>query len=59
MLENGDQENLGITGYPAEMSIYRSPHTGDRNTPRGLRGVGIPPTKTGRYKQNSPHVERH
>ena len=24
MLENGDQENLGITGYPAEMSIYRS-----------------------------------
>ena len=24
MLENGDHENLGITGYPAEMSIYRS-----------------------------------
>ena len=24
MLENEDQENLGITGYPAEMSIYRS-----------------------------------
>ena len=24
MLEKGDQENLGITGYPAEMSIYRS-----------------------------------
>ena len=24
MFENGDQENLGITGYPAEMSIYRS-----------------------------------
>ncbi len=24
MLENGDQENLGITGYPPEMSIYRS-----------------------------------
>ena len=24
MLENGDQKNLGITGYPAEMSIYRS-----------------------------------
>ena len=24
ILENGDQENLGITGYPAEMSIYRS-----------------------------------
>lgn len=24
MLENGDQENLGIIGYPAEMSIYRS-----------------------------------
>lgn len=24
MLENGDQENLGITSYPAEMSIYRS-----------------------------------
>ena len=25
MLENGDKKNLGITGYPAEMSIYRSP----------------------------------
>jgi hypothetical protein len=24
MLENGDQENLSITGYPPEMSIYRS-----------------------------------
>lgn len=24
ILENGDKENLGITGYPAEMSIYRS-----------------------------------
>ena len=24
MLENGDQENLGIEGYPAQMSIYRS-----------------------------------
>lgn len=24
MLENGDQESLGITGYPAEMSVYRS-----------------------------------
>ena len=24
MLENGDKKNLGITGYPAEMSIYRS-----------------------------------
>ena len=24
MLENGDQENLGITGYPPEMSIYQS-----------------------------------
>ena len=24
MLENGDRENLGITGYPAQMSIYRS-----------------------------------
>ena len=24
MLENGDQEDLGITGYPPEMSIYRS-----------------------------------
>lgn len=30
MLENGDRKNLGITGYPAEMSIYRSLlwHTG-------------------------------
>ncbi len=24
MLEDGDKKNLGITGYPAEMSIYRS-----------------------------------
>ena len=24
MLEEGDKKNLGITGYPAEMSIYRS-----------------------------------
>ena len=24
MLENGDKKNLGIIGYPAEMSIYRS-----------------------------------
>ena len=24
MLENGDQRNLSITGYPAELSIYRS-----------------------------------
>ena len=24
MLENEDKKNLGITGYPAEMSIYRS-----------------------------------
>ena len=24
MLENGNRKNLGITGYPAEMSIYRS-----------------------------------
>ena len=24
MLENGDKKNLNITGYPAEMSIYRS-----------------------------------
>ena len=24
MLENGDQENLSISGYPPEMSIYRS-----------------------------------
>ena len=24
MLENGDKENLGISGYPPEMSIYRS-----------------------------------
>lgn len=24
MLENGDQKDLGIKGYPAEMSIYRS-----------------------------------
>ena len=46
MLENGDKKNLGITGYPAEMSIYRSLlwNTGIH---REVKGVwGFHPTKT-------------
>ena len=44
MLENGDQENLGITGYPAEMSIYRSllAETGIHREKSGMWGFYPP-----------------
>lgn len=46
MLENGDQENLGITGYPAEMSIYRS-LLSDTGIHREISGMwGFHPPKT-------------
>ena len=46
MLENGDQENLGITGYPAEMSIYRS-LLSDTGIHREVSGMwGFHPPKT-------------
>ena len=46
MLENGDQENLGITGYPAEMSIYRS-LLSDAGIHREVSGMwGFHPPKT-------------
>ena len=46
MLENGDQENLGITGYPAEMSIYRS-LLSDTGIHREVSGIwGFHPPKT-------------
>lgn len=44
MLENGDQEDLGITGYPPEMSIYRSL----------LWKTGIHRCETGRWGFHSP-----
>jgi len=45
MLENRDQENLGITGYPAEMSIYRS-LLSDTGIHREVSGVwGFHPPK--------------
>ena len=44
MLENGDQESLGITGYPAEMSIYRSllSETGIHREKAGIWGFYPP-----------------
>ena len=46
MLENGDMENLGITGYPAEMSIYRS-LLSDTGIHREVAGIwGFHPPKT-------------
>lgn len=46
MLENGDHENLGITGYPAEMSIYRS-LLSDTGIHREISGMwGFHPPKT-------------
>ena len=46
MLENSDQENLGITGYPAEMSIYRSllSETGIHRENSGVWGFHPPKT---------------
>ena len=44
MLENGDTANLGITGYPAEMSIYRSLlwNTGIHRKVEGIWGFHPP-----------------
>ena len=47
MLENGDKENLGITGYPAEMSIYRSL----------LRGTGIHREVSGVWGFHPPKID--
>ena len=44
MLENGDKENLGITSYPPEMSIYRSLlwNTGIHRETEGVWGFHPP-----------------
>lgn len=44
MLEKGDQENLGIPGYPAQMSIYRSLllETGIHRQVSGVWGFHLP-----------------
>ena len=44
MFEKGDQENLGITGYPPEMSIYRSLlwNTGIHRKKSGIWGFHRP-----------------
>ena len=44
MLEEGDKQNLGITGYPAEMSIYRSLlwNTGMHRETNGVCGFHPP-----------------
>ena len=44
MLENRDKEDLGITGYPAEMSIYRSLlwNTGIHREANGMWGFHPP-----------------
>ena len=49
MLENGDKKNLGITGYPAEMSIYRSLlwNTGIHDETDGVWGFHRPETLNG------------
>lgn len=49
MLENGDKKNLGITGYPAEMSIYRSLlwNTGIHDETNGVWGFHRPETLNG------------
>ena len=46
MLENGDKKNLNITGYPAEMSIYRSLlwNTGIHREVEGVWGFHPPKT---------------
>ena len=55
MLENGDQENLGITGYPAEMSIYRSllSETGIHRQNSGVWGFYPPKSND---KNQIPHT---
>lgn len=47
MLENGDREDLGIIGYPAEMSIYRSflSSTGIHSEVSGVWGFHPPKTR--------------
>ena len=60
MLENGDQENLGIPGYPAEMSIYRSLllETGIHRETSGVWGFHPPkPDDKNNIKQTWETVE--
>ena len=60
MLENGDQENLGITGYPAEMSIYRSliQETGIHREVSGVWGFDPPkPDDTNRIAHTWNAIE--
>ncbi len=54
MLENGDQEDLGIVGYPAEMSIYRSLlwQTGIHRKVASTWGF-YPPDKEDRWVKNT------
>ena len=47
MLENGDQKDLGIKGYPAEMSIYRSL----------LWNTGIHRYETGQFGFHPPRAD--
>ncbi len=53
MLENGEKKNLGITGYPAEMSIYRSLlwNTGIHREVEGVWGFH-PPNPDDKNKTN-------
>ena len=56
MLENTDQKNLGITGYPAEMSIYRS-LLWDTGIHREVSGVwGFHPPKLEDDKHRIAHT---
>ncbi len=58
ILEKADQENLGITGYPAEMSIYRSllVETGIHRKTSGI--WGFHPPKPDTDKTSSTHTWR-
>ncbi|MYG00578.1 hypothetical protein F4212_15795, partial [Candidatus Poribacteria bacterium] len=62
MLENGDKENLGITGYPPEMSIYRSLLLNSGIHRSKYRKWGFhPPTKTddkNRMKSTWDEIEK-
>ena len=60
MLENGDKKNLGITGYPAEMSIYRSliQETGIHREVSGVWGFHPPkPDDTNRITHTWNAIE--
>ena len=60
MLENGDRKNLAITGYPAEMSIYRSLlwNTGIHSEFAGVRGFHPPkPDDTNNIKYTWKAIE--